>query len=68
MYAAPLSGTTLGEPQLLEGDVNWEMPTLAVAGGYAFWQRLPQLDGNARVEDSLLKRAAFGGQRQMVYA
>ena len=27
------------------------MPTLAVAGGYAFWQRLPQLDGNARVED-----------------
>ena len=42
-------GAALGEPQLLdEGDVNWEMPTLAVAGGYAFWQRLPQLDGNAR--------------------
>ena len=49
VYAAPLSGTTLGEPQLLdEGDVNWEMPTLAVAGAFAFWQRLPQLDGNAR--------------------
>ena len=61
VYAASLSGTTLGEPQLLdEGDVNWEMPTLAVAGGYAFWQRLPQLDGNARVEDSQLLRAAFG--------
>ena len=43
VYAASLSGTTLGEPQLLdEGDVNWEMPTLAVAAGYAFWQRLPQ--------------------------
>ena len=70
VYAAPLSGTTLGEPQLLdEGDVNWEMPTLAVAGAFAFWQRLPQLDGNARVEDSLLKRAAFGTANvQMVYA
>ncbi|MFR1168441.1 MAG: twin-arginine translocation signal domain-containing protein [Adlercreutzia equolifaciens] len=70
VYAAPLSGTTLGEPQLLdEDDVNWEMPTLAVAGAFAFWQRLPQLDGNARVEDSLLKRAAFGTANvQMVYA
>ena len=54
VYAAPLSGTTLGEPQLLdEGDVNWEMPTLAAADGYAFWQRLPQLDGNARVETTV---------------
>ena len=70
VYAASLSGTTLGEPQLLdEGDVNWEMPTLAVAGGYAFWQRLPQLDGNARVEDSRLLRAAFGtADSQVVYA
>lgn len=70
VYAASLSGTTLGEPQLLdEGDVNWEMPTLAVAAGYAFWQRLPQLDGNARVEDSRLLRAAFGTtDSQVVYA
>ena len=70
VYAASLSGTTLGEPQLLdEGDVNWEMPTLAVAAGYAFWQRLPQLDGNARVEDSQLLRAAFGtADSQVVYA
>ena len=70
VYAASLSGTTLGEPQLLdEGDVNWEMPTLAVAAGYAFWQRLPQLDGNARVEDSRLLRAAFGtADSQVVYA
>ncbi|MEC4273835.1 twin-arginine translocation signal domain-containing protein [Adlercreutzia sp. R25] len=70
VYSAALSGTTLGEPQLLdEGDVNWEMPTLAVAGGFGFWQRLPQLEGNARVEDSLLKRAAFGtADAQVVYA
>ena len=49
--------------------MNWEMPTLAVAAGYAFWQRLPQLDGNARVEDSQLLRAAFGtADSQVVYA
>ncbi|MEC4185392.1 Tat pathway signal protein [Adlercreutzia sp. R21] len=61
VYGATLSGETLGEPQLLdEGDADWEMPTLACAANYGFWQRLPQLDGNARVENSLLKRAAFG--------
>lgn len=61
VYGATLSGTSVGAPQLLdEGDANWEMPMLAVAAGYGFWQRLPNLDGNARVEDSLLKRAAFG--------
>ncbi|WP_236759081.1 Tat pathway signal protein [Adlercreutzia mucosicola] len=70
VYGATLSGETLGEPQLLdEGDVNWEMPTLACAANYGYWQRLPQLDGNARVEDSLLKRAAFGtSNAEVVYA
>lgn len=70
VYAAALSGNTLGQPRLLdEGDVDWEMPTLAVAGGYGFWQRLPQLDGNARVENSLLKRAAFGStDAEVVYS
>lgn len=61
VYAASRSKKGLGEPQLLdEGDVNWEMPTLACSGDYGYWQRLPQLDGNARVENSLLQRAAFG--------
>lgn len=61
VYAAARSKKGLGEAKLLdEGDVNWEMPTLACSGDYGYWQRLPQLDGNARVEDSLLKRAAFG--------
>ena len=70
VFCATLSGTSVGTPQLLdEGDVNWEMPTLAAAGGYGFWQCLPQLDGNARVEDSLLKRAAFGTtDAEVVYA
>lgn len=70
VMAATLEGTTLGDPvQLDEDDENWEMPTLAVAEGFGFWQRLPRLDGNARVEDSLLKRAAFGStEASVVYA
>ena len=70
VYGAALSGESLGEPRLLdEGDADWEMPSLAVAGGYGFWQRLPQLDGNARVENSLLKRASFGSaDAEVVYS
>lgn len=69
VYAAKRTKKGLGKPQLLdEGDVNWEMPTLACAGDYGFWQRLPQLDGNARVENSLLQRAAFGSaDTEVVY-
>lgn len=69
VYAAKRTKKGLGEPQLLdEGDGNWEMPTLACAGTYGFWQRLPQLDGNARVENSLLQRAAFGSaDAEVVY-
>lgn len=67
VYGAALSGEALGEPQLLdEGDGNWEMPTLACAAGYGFWQRLPQLDGNARVQNSKLMRAAFGSSEAEV--
>lgn len=68
VYSASLSrsdtGTlSAGEPILLEeGDSDWEMPTLAVAGGYAFWQVLPQATGAARSENSLVKRAAFGSR------
>ena len=69
VYGAALSDESLGEPQLLdEGDANWEMPTLACAAGYGFWQCLPQLNGNARVENSKLKRAAFGSaETEVVY-
>ena len=69
VYAAKVKGDGLGKKRLLdEGDVNWEMPTLAVAGKYGFWQRLPQLNGEARVENSLLKRAKFGSsEAEVVY-
>lgn len=61
VYQAPLSGLTLGAPVLVhEGNADWEMPTLAASGSYAFWQVLPQLDGAAATEDSLMLCAQFG--------
>ncbi len=70
VYGAKRTKKGLGKPQLLdEGDADWEMPTLACAGDYGYWQRLPQLEGNARIEDSLLQRAAFGSaEGEVVYA
>ena len=41
VYGAKVKGEKLGKARLLdEGDGNWEMPTLAVAGAYGFWQCL----------------------------
>ena len=70
IYHATLNGLEMGTPTLAdEGDSEWEMPTLAAAAGHAFWQTLPQLDGAARLEDSTLKRAAFGSSTvETVYA
>ena len=61
VYSAPLNGGNIGTPVLLEeGSSDWEMPALAVAGDFAFWQTLPKASGKARSENSLVKRAAFG--------
>ncbi len=61
VYQAALSGLALGQPVLVhEGGADWEMPTLAASGDYAFWQVLPQLDGGAAEEDSLLMCTSFG--------
>lgn len=61
VYSASFDGSTVGNPLLLEeGTADWEMPTLAVAGNFAFWQVLPRTDGSAKRENSLFKRAAFG--------
>lgn len=69
VYGAPVQGDGIGSPQLLdEGDGDWEMPTLACANAYGYWQCLPQLSGNARVENSVLKRAKFGtDEAEVVY-
>lgn len=64
---------TLGEAHLCaEGGGNWEMPALAAADAYAWWQELPRLNTEASQENSLLKRVRFGSTGtdswEMVYS
>lgn len=72
VYQAAFSGSELGDPILVhEGGTDWEMPTLAASGEYAFWQVLPQLNGNATKEDSLMMCISFGApssQARTLYA
>lgn len=62
IYTAALnSAGTLGQPVLVdEGDAEWETPSLAVSGRWAFWQVMPNLSGSHTAEQSVLKRAAMG--------
>lgn len=62
IYTATYSDAGLGTPALVdEGDAeNWETPTIAAVGSYAFWQVLPALGGLMTAEASLLKRAQWG--------
>lgn len=63
VWAAPLSGTTLGTPvQLDQGDSAWETPSIAAAGDCAFWQCAPKSGGAAEESSSCVKRAVFGEQ------
>ena len=76
IYTASSDGLSIGEPHLVDegldttedGQAGWETPTIAAAGGYAFWQVLPKLDGPHSTEGSLIKRAAMGsGNAEVVY-
>lgn len=61
VYHATHNGVALAAPTLADqGDARYDLPFLAVAGGRAFWQVLPNPDGEAAQEPSLLKSAAFG--------
>ncbi|MDR2721687.1 MAG: hypothetical protein LBB35_02320, partial [Coriobacteriaceae bacterium] len=61
IYTATFNGDDIGEAAKVdEGDGDWETPTIAVVGNYAFWQVLPRLNGTKLTESSLLKRARFG--------
>lgn len=62
IYAAPLSEGVLGEPVLLDegAAAQWETPSIAAVGQWAFWQVLPTVDGDYSSSDSLLKRMRFG--------
>jgi hypothetical protein len=61
IYTARLTNNGLGDIQMVaqEGS-DWDMPTLAIAGNYAFWQMLPSKDGNTPTADSVLMRAKLG--------
>lgn len=48
------------------GDGEWEMPSVAIVGQYGFWQVRPRLDSTKTMEDSLLKKAAFGSMSNAV--
>lgn len=61
VYQATHSGSAIGSPTMVdEGEEAYEIPSIAVAGGRAFWQVLPDANGPASTEDSLLKAASFG--------
>ena len=60
IWAAPVVGTSVGEPVKVEtGDANWELPSLAAVGAHAYWQLRPSLSGDATYEDSQVKAALF---------
>ena len=55
------AGTGIGAPVLSdEGGADYETPSIAAAGGHAFWQVLPKSGGNRASEDSVLKRVRLG--------
>ncbi len=61
IYAASLAGMSLGTPQMVaQGDGDFDTPTLAVSGDFAFWQTLPKAKGKRSKESSVLMRAPFG--------
>ena len=61
IYSAALNDDALQDSLLLDsGTSDWEMPSIAAVGTYAFWQVLPKSDGSAKSENSKLKRASFG--------
>lgn len=61
VYQATHSGSSIGKPVLVEkGGSQYDVPFIAVAADRAFWQVMPNPNGEASAEDSLLKSAAFG--------
>lgn len=63
VYSATTDGTALtSSPTLLEeqGSGLWETPSIAIVGNKVFWQMMPQQDGEAASENSVLKSATAG--------
>ena len=68
VYTAALSDSgNMGEPVLAdEGDGDWETPTIALAGAFAYWQVLPRSDGARAKEASVLRHARVGSGKAEV--
>lgn len=62
IYTAVLTGGVAGAPVLAdEGDtVDWDTPTIAAVGSYAFWQVVPKTSSDLYSEGSSFKRATMG--------
>ncbi len=62
VYQASYSpGNGIGTPQKVEeGATDFEPPHIAIAGSRVFWQVLPNLNGDAATQDSLIKCATIG--------
>ena len=61
IYQATHSGGSIGAPVLVDkGGKLYDVPFIAVAGNRAFWQVMPNPNGEASTEDSLLKSVEFG--------
>lgn len=69
LYTAKVlsGGKKLGTPHLVEeGDGEWEMPSLAVSGNYAFWQLTPSPNASTEEPTSMLMRIGFGEDQENV--
>lgn len=61
IYTAQLSNAQLSNIQLVdEGDWNWETPSIAASGTSAFWQVIPNSEGEFAKEKATLRAAHFG--------
>ena len=79
VYSTTLDGAAVGEPILAaEGNGSWTLPSLAVSGGFAWWQTTPKEDGapplsckngeGEEVSQPALCRIAFGGTQDSAQA
>ena len=58
---------TIGESVLVdEGGADYETPSIAIVGSYAFWQVLPNANGEKATADSVLKRSPLGESSAVV--
>ena len=64
VYTATLSGSSLGTPALAEQghSSNWDTPTIAAVGDWAFVQVVPKSDGETYDQGTSLLRVAMGSE------